>query len=166
MRLKEKAKIKDDIIRYCIEKEAGTISEISKTLSIDYDVTHSLVQDLIDNELLKLQAKLASKERYSQFEMMVVITPKGRYFLNHEGGSIMDHKRYRQQQSWMIAKISAATANAVAIVFISIWGINKSNDTKQFEKKLNTMDSIITNQNLEINKLKNIILVIDNDSLR
>lgn len=166
MRLKEKAKLKDDIIGFCIKKEHCKISDISKDLSIEYDIAYSLIQDLIDQELLTLNAKFASIDSYTKNDMEVVINPKGRYFLNHEGGSIMVHKRYRQQQSWIIAKISAATANAVAIVFISIWGITKANDTKQFEKKLNTLDSIIINQNLEIDNLKNVILLIENDSLR
>ena len=166
MKLKEKAKLKDNIIGHFIKVQNDTIGNTSKKLSIDYDITYSLIQDLIFHDLLTMQTKIASKDSFYNDDMIVNINPKGRHFLNHEGGSIMRHKRYRQQQSWMVAKISAATANAIAIVLISIWGIKKANDTNHFENKLKTFDSIIINQNLEIEKLKNKILVFDNDSLR
>ena len=166
MRLKDKARHKDAIIRYCIENSHSTVGSISKNLSIDYDVAHSMIQELLDQDLLKLNGNISSKDSFTKNDMSVLINPKGRYFLNHEGGSQMLHKRYRQRQIWMTAKTIAAVANAIIIVYISIWGILKANDTKQFENRVDMLDSTITIQNLEINNLKNDILAIKRDSIK
>lgn len=166
MRLKEKAKIKDDIIRYLIKVQQDRIENISKKLGIDYDITHSLIQDLIFKDLLTLRGKIASKESFFNDDMMVLINPKGRYFLNQEGGFINDHKRYKQQQNWTIVKISTATANAIIIVCISIWGITKANNVSHLERQVTIFDSIMTNQNLKIIELENIVFHLKNDTIK
>lgn len=166
MKPKQKALLKDKILAYFITNEHSSVEDASERLNIEYDVLHSLIQELIDSELLTLNAKLASKKRYSNNDMSVLINPQGRYFLNHNGGNIAEYRKYIKKRVWLTTKIVAGILNALLIVCISIWGIQKSNISRQSEEKIESLEKEILKHQNEIQFLREHIEQTKNDSIK
>ena len=158
MKNKEKAILKDNIIKYCSDTKVNTITNkhLSEHFNIDYSLIYALTQDLIFKGYLKNQGGITSfGDCYTDFDIILIITPKGRYFLNYTGGAIAEYKKKLQKQIWSFTRVIAAVANAVAIVIISAWGISVNNKSNKSDDNSNQNDIIILNQKLEIEKLKN-----------
>ena len=156
MRSKETAFINDQIIRYCIVNHKGgcSIRNISDSIAIEYSIVHSLTQDLISQGIIDKHADISSQLDYTDKEMLVLINPKGRFFLNQEGGSIELYRKHLRRRIWDYLKIVAATLNAILIISISVWGIKSSIDHKNIEEDIKRNESVIVEQGLRINELE------------
>ncbi len=165
---KEKAFLIDEIVKYCSERTVTTITNrhLAEHFNTDYSIIYAITQDLIYKGYLKNHANISSKEDYTDFDMILIITPQGRYFLNHEGGATQERKKRIQNQFWDILKIVAAAANASIIILVSIWGISVNNKTKRTEDDIIQKDSIIYHQTKQIENLYNIIRIQSQDSVK
>lgn len=159
MKNRDKAILKDKIIKYCTDGNVNVITnrQLSEYFNVDYSLIYASTQDLIHKGYLKNHADIASSVDYTDFDMILIITPQGRYFLNHEGGATAEYKIKLQKQIWNITRIVAAVANAIVIVIISAWGISVNNKSNKSEIIINQKDSIIYHQTLEIEKLNKFI---------
>ena len=99
MKNKEKAIFKDNIIKYCSESKFTTITNkhLSEHFKIDYNLIYALTEDLIYKGYLQNQGGITSFGDYAEFDMILVVTPKGRYFLKYTGGAIADYKKKLQK---------------------------------------------------------------------
>lgn len=159
MTKKDKSILKDKIIEFCLLKqEPGvTMRMISDHLNIEYSIIYSMTQELIFKDYLKKLSDISSKISFTDYDMMLTISPQGKYFFNYEGGHLDEFKKELQKQIWNFTKIIAATGNAVAIVLISFWGIKVNDSSTKSEKIIIQKDSIINKQALEITKLRFIL---------
>jgi cell division protein FtsL len=164
---KDKAKLKDKILSYCSENTKATITNrhLTDHFSTDYSVIYALTQDLIYCEYIKNHADIASAVDYTDDDKILLITPKGRYFLNYEGGSISEYKRKKLRSIWNVTKITAAAANALIIVCVSIWGISVNSKAKELESTVAEKDEIIQNQMENIQVLENTVSELHKDTI-
>ena len=80
-----------------------------------------------------------------------------------KGGFNNENKTFKLNHNWKIAKTSAAVANAVIIILISIWAIiesKKEPETKKLEKEIEILKNKVEKMNfikkdsLKVNTLK------------
>jgi len=163
MKPKEKSLIKDNIVKHCIDHSKGgcSIRSISESINIEYSIVHTLIQELISQGIINKVGDTASRVDHTDDEMLVIINPRGRYFLNHEGGSSEQFKKHRRSKIWSITKIIAAALNAIAIIGISIWGISTKQDNKKLKNSILENEKIIIELDRRIDSLeKNSFLTI------
>jgi len=153
MNKKRKAKVSDLILKCFIDLDNVGLSceDISKELNIEYDIINTIADKLIYDKYLENVADV----KISKFknEKIVALLPKGRYFLNQEGGSISSHNKYIKRQIWVIAKIITAILNATAILLLAYWNISEIRKYDNLEKILIDRDSMIFELNEKLNKL-------------
>lgn len=167
MNLKKKAQIKDKIVKHCIENTKGgcSITSISKSIDVDYCIVHSLTQDLISQGVINKVADITSRTDYTDNDMLVNINPRGRYYLHHEGGSFEQYKTDRRSKIWSIAKITAASLNAIVIVGITIWGFSSNYKKNNLENIILEKEEKINELNLKIDSLESSLYTIHHDSI-
>ena len=80
------------------------------------------------------------------------ITIHGRLFLER-GGFMYDNKIHTRQAIWTVAKTTAATLNAISILFIGIFGIYISNQSNIKDIKISKLEYKIDSlsKNIKIN---------------
>jgi predicted transcriptional regulator len=162
MKNKQKAKIMDKLLLYCIEEPSKTsISEISNAINEDYYVVHTLSQDLISQGILKKFADVTGLRKYNDNDMIVLVTPFGQYFYNYEGGALGRYKKGIQKSLWIMFKIIAVVLNSLLIIAISFWGIKSNINSKKIDESIAVKDSIINNQMTIIKNLQENITVHD-----
>ena len=158
MKEKEKARIKDSILVSIRNRDNRTmlISELSELISMDFYIVFSLCESMLDSGHLEQLGMVNVSDIDFRGDRIVLVSPKGLFLLNHEGGFNKSHNNQVKQQIWIIAKIAISVINAVAILLIAAWGISINKKTNELEKEVelkNKKIEIITNE-LEILKNK------------
>ena len=161
MKKKEKYN-KLDIILNAFKGKNKVASTISREVKMDFHIFHTLSIILLENGYIKDFNELATKSEMYQNDFIATISQKGIYFFELEGGFKRRYKQERQKYNWTIAKTSAAIANAVIIICISIWAIiesKKEPGTEKLEKEIELLKKKVEKMNfikkdtLKINNL-------------
>jgi len=149
---KEKAQLKDEILKYFVinHDKNISISEVADNFNIEYEIIHALSVELLSEGYIKKQYSI--NDNYKE-NFGCNATQKGSYFLNHEGGSTSIHNKYKHNKIWNIAKIIVITLNAIAILLLTYWDVSKNIYSNKSEKILKEKDSIINELKIELNKL-------------
>lgn len=157
MKTEERFKIKDQILNTLFKSENKTlsISELSQKLKLDFYKIHTLADDLLNEKLVINRVDLASKDSKWHGDKLLNLSPKGQFFLREEGGFKSRYNAQILKKIWMIAKIIAAVANALIIIYVSIWAIQVADKSNVLEKEIEKQDKVIIDLNNEIQLLKN-----------
>lgn len=151
--------IKDKVLAYLIANTKGnSIRGISHEIKIDDNIIRFCVDDIIKLGLVEY-----SELGYRGHELndkILTINHRGRFFLNQSGGFSKLNKQEKRTQMWIIAKTTSAILNAIAILFIGVWGIkvaDKSNKVENMEAEIQVLkhknDSLINETHFLLWKL-------------
>jgi len=156
MKIEERFKIKDQILKTIFESENKTlsVSEVSQILKLDFYKIHTLADDLLNENLVINRANLATKDSKWHGDKSLNLSPKGQFFLREEGGFKSRYKTQRLKKSWMIAKTIAAVANALIIIYVSIWAINVADKSNDLQDNIEKKNKFIIDLSNEIQLLK------------
>jgi hypothetical protein len=148
---KNRAKIKDKILAHLIEAQNGSavLSEMAKGGFADFVVLHRLTDDLIAEGFVR-SFEIAAKSKEYYGDKIITISPNGHFFFREDGGFIKRYKSTQAATTWNILKIIAAVANALMIIIVSIWAVNKTVKASELEKNLQQKDSMLNMLNLKL----------------
>ena len=116
----------DRTLKYLSEeekKENATTSALSKEFETDYHVMHTLVQHLSDQGYVDGKEVQPVNPDFKG-DIMLSITPNGRYFLLVDGGFAKVYRKERLDETWKIVSIVASIVNAIALLMLSFLAIN------------------------------------------
>ena len=83
---------------------------------------------------------------------MCYLTYDGLLFLE-KGGFKYENKIERRRQSWIVAKIIAATLNAVIIISIGFWSIKVQSDSKEKDETIKKIEKKIEILSVKVDSL-------------
>lgn len=116
----------DRTLKYLSEEAAHsgnlTTSALSKQFETEYHVMHNLVQHLADKGYVDGKEVTPINPDYHG-DIMLSITPNGRYFLLVDGGFAKVYRKERLDETWKIVSIVASIVNAIALLILSIKGM-------------------------------------------
>ena len=116
----------DRTLKYLSEeekKENATTSALSKEFETDYHIMHNLVQHLSDKGYVDGKEVQPVNPDFKG-DIMLSITPNGRYFLLVDGGFAKVYRKERLDETWKIVSIVASIVNAIALLMLSFLAIN------------------------------------------
>lgn len=156
MEIEERFKIKDQILKTIFESENKTlsVSEVSQILKLDFYKIHTLADDLLNENLVINRGDLASRDSKWHGDKLLNLSPKGQFFLREEGGFKSRYNTRILKKSCIVAKTIAAIANALIIIYVSIWAINVADKGNDLQDNIEKKDKVIIDLNNEIQLLK------------
>jgi hypothetical protein len=116
----------DRTLKHLIEGDQSkevTTSELSKTLDTEYHVMHNVVKNLSDKGYVTGK-EVAMPNAEFIGDVIINVTPDGRYFLLMDGGFAKLYKKERLDTTWKIVSIFASIVNALALLLLSFLSIN------------------------------------------
>ncbi|MBK6901439.1 MAG: hypothetical protein IPH04_01135 [Saprospirales bacterium] len=155
MKDKDRFSFKDQILRFLLESEnkSNSISLISVGLKSDFHIIYTLSMDLIAEGFVESRGEISANKMEWRGDHILLLSPKGHFFLQEEGGFKRRLIRKKQDFFWKITRTAAAVANALAIIGISIWAISIADKSNNLEKIL-LIKKIINALNLELQTLE------------
>jgi len=156
MKAKRKYIIKDQILKtvFDTKNKSCLVSEISKKLDIDFQIIHTLTEDIIHKKYLSDEKETSVNDIKFRGDKFVAITQKGRFFLSNGSPFIKEYNSMIKHKIWQTLQITASVATTLIIIAVSIWAINVADKTSGLENDIIEKNEIIKILNLKIDTLK------------
>ncbi len=115
----------DRTLKYLSEEAQNetTTSSLSEKFETDYYIMHNVVQHLSDKGYVDGK-EVESAHPEFKGDVIISLTPNGRYFLLVDGGFARLYKKERLDETWKIVSIVASIVNALALLMLSFLAIN------------------------------------------